>query len=330
MTDPELLEYVREVAEQLLADLDQAAAATANFGHAGKAVQLVSEAMDRCLGSLAATGLIGEANQVPSGRLWQTAGEQLRRGELQHHAYSKPRGYAGDHEMLAKIWDRSICRDALGRCFDEFFQCQDAPEAVRARIRYAADTILQHAAQSDAAQSKASAYKIVSVGCGPAIEVALAAEAWPEAPDLHTVLIDLDPEAVEVAGKRVQAAREDVRVEAHRTNVFRLPQQAQEQNPLADADFIVCLGFCDYLDDEDLREMLRLFATSLRPGGTMLVGNFSPACRARPYMEWVGNWYLNYREKDDLRRLAERAEFHEPTITPLVSATQLMLQASRG
>jgi hypothetical protein len=39
----------------------------------------------------------------------------------------------------------------------------------------------------------------------------------------------------------------------------------------------------------------------------MLVGNFVPNHPTRAYMEWIGNWYLQYRSFDDMRRLAEIA-----------------------
>ena len=39
----------------------------------------------------------------------------------------------------------------------------------------------------------------------------------------------------------------------------------------------------------------------------MLVGNFAPHCPTRVYMEWIGNWYLNYRTAEELAGLASMA-----------------------
>ena len=80
---------------------------------------------------------------------------------------------------------------------------------------------------------------------------------------------------------------------------------------MAESDVVLCLGLFDYLDDDDAAAMLRLFWQSLRPGGVLVVGNFAPHCQARAYMEWVGNWYLTYRTRDQLARLALAAGIPE-------------------
>ena len=73
------------------------------------------------------------------------------------------------------------------------------------------------------------------------------------------------------------------------------------------ADFLVCPGFFDYLEDEPAAEMLALFYERLAPGGLMVVGNFSPHNPTRAYMEWVANWYITYRTPEQFRHLASLA-----------------------
>ena len=66
-----------------------------------------------------------------------------------NRARTKPRGYAGDHELLARIYSGQLCEDRWGRLFDRYFQDQAAPQAVRNRMRMAAEWIEEvvHAGQ---------------------------------------------------------------------------------------------------------------------------------------------------------------------------------------
>jgi hypothetical protein len=54
--------------------------------------------------------------------------------------------------------------------------------------------------------------------------------------------------------------------------------------------------------------MLSLFWRRLAAGGLLMAGNFTPDHPTRSYMEWVGNWYLIYRTRDELHRIADHAD----------------------
>src|SRR5688500_12342750 len=82
----------------------------------------VFAALDQCLERLSTTDLWGTANRLPSGVLWQTAGEWLQHGSLLHQARFKPRGYAGDDEMLRRICENWRCDHPLGQILDDYFQ----------------------------------------------------------------------------------------------------------------------------------------------------------------------------------------------------------------
>src|SRR5690242_4501032 len=86
----------------------------------------VASAIDDCLTQLSGRALWGPENRLPSSELWNIAGHLLSRGWLQNQARTKPRGYAGDYEMLARIYQNRLCEDPLGRLFDRYFQSQAA------------------------------------------------------------------------------------------------------------------------------------------------------------------------------------------------------------
>src|SRR5688572_8312506 len=97
--------------------------------------------IERGLVELSATELWGSANREISQFMWQRAGEILRHGWLQLRAREKPRGYAGDHEMLGAIYQHRVTEDPLGISFDHYFLRQAAPQAVRNRMAIVRDQI---------------------------------------------------------------------------------------------------------------------------------------------------------------------------------------------
>lgn len=300
----ELRQHAQRAGERLVEDLRFASVTTGNWSNHERANYEISRIMNICLDDLEATRCWGDANQVPSRVLWKVAGEVLSVGWLQNHAREKPRGYAGDFEMLDKIVHRTLSPHPLGRAFDHFFQEQAAPEAVRARTQLVTKQIVQLVRTS--AKNKV---RICSVGCGPAIDMELACRelSSAERKRIELTLLDLDPEALDHAERRLLPWLDADQVNVQRENLFRLPQLKRVATRLADTDHIVCTGLFDYLADEDAAAMVQCFWQHLSPGGEMIVFNFAPANPSQAYMEWIGNWYLIYRDEEAIAALVEEA-----------------------
>ncbi|MBI2478936.1 MAG: class I SAM-dependent methyltransferase [Planctomycetia bacterium] len=300
----ELREHARRAGEKLLEDLRFAEVTTNGWSNQERANLEMSRIMNACLDDLALTGCSGEANRVPSRALWKVAGETLAVGWLQNHARQKPRGYAGDFEMLEKIVQRTLSADPLGRAFDHFFQEQAAPEAVRSRTKLVAERIV-----SLLQASTKDNVHICSVGSGPALDIELACRGL--SPDertrLNVSLLDLDPEALAVAERRLSLLLRPDQLHAHRENLFRLPRLKRTDSLLQQADFIACTGLFDYLTDVDSVAMLQCFWRHLATDGELMVFNFVPSNPSRAYMEWIGNWYLTYRDDAAIADLIHEA-----------------------
>jgi hypothetical protein len=307
-TSEALLPAVRTAAQRLVARLNEAREHTGNWQNAALADALLEAALADCLQRLAATGCWGEANRLPSGELWRSASALLDHGSLQKHARFKPRGYAGDHEMLARICEPSCCDDPLGAAMDRYFLRQAAPAAVRSRTEQTAAALVAHRLRS-----ARDDYQVASVGSGPGIDLQRALDHIAEAGRrrLSVALLDLAPDALEHAEGRLAPLVADGLLTSARTNPARLAQQADKRQLLGEADFLICSGLFDYFDDETAVATLRFFYERLRPGGQMLVGNFAPHNPTRAYMEWIGNWYLHYRSAAELRHLAMEAGIGE-------------------
>ncbi|MCE9527921.1 MAG: class I SAM-dependent methyltransferase [Planctomycetales bacterium] len=266
--------------------------------------RLVDEAIMNCLATLAKTGIWGEANQLLSSQLWNIAGDLLETGWLQARARHKPRGYAGDHELLRRIAEREICMHPLGRCLDQYFQSQAAPQAVRNRIALAAGWIV------DAVnRNSAPVFRVASVGSGPALDVAIAClRLHPEhRSQLRVTLLDLDGEALDQATQRLSTHLDASQMTIVQSNIFRLAERPSLAESLQGCNLILCTGLFDYLPHPAAVAILGEFWKRLAPGGAAYVFNFAPDNPTRAYMEWLGNWYLLYRQKEEMAALAAAA-----------------------
>jgi SAM-dependent methyltransferase len=282
----------------------------------------VGSLLDRGLAELATTNLWGPANREPSFGMWQEAGDILQHGWLQLRAREKPRGYAGDHEMLGAIYQNRVTDNPRGISFDRFFLRQAAPQAVRNRM-----DLVRH----EIARREREYRKIVVIGSGAGLEVAAALQQSPAGANDEFWLLDLDPVAVSLAEQNLAPLVPAGNLHCLAENLVRLPNKRRLVEKLQNASLVVCTGFFDYLEEAPAADLLRLFRQLLRPAGQALVFNFAPWNPTRAYMEWIGNWYLIYRTRQDLTQLAAAAGIPADNfaITAEAGGIDLLLRVTR-
>ena len=234
--------------------------------------------------ALAAEGVRGEAVRA-------VLQPTLTADSLQGWAYHKPHGYPGDFEMIDRIYTGWRSENPLLVRWDEYFQSQPAPRAVRNRKQYFQSLLNQ-------LESASAGGSVLVVGCGPGRDIA---EYFTERPQsaLSLHAIDLDPEAIDWASRLCVRCGGHVRFEARNPRRFQ-PQQKY--------DLIWCPGLCDYLGDEAFVSLLAQYAGSLVEGGELVAGNFSENNPTRWYMELVGDWHLRHRTQQQLQALGRQLE----------------------
>jgi len=128
--------------------------------------------------------------------------------------------------------------------------------------------------------------------------------------------LDLDPEALAHAERRLTPLLATGQLRLHRENLFRLPRLQRTGSLIEQADFIACTGLFDYLTDSDEVAMLQCFWSHLASDGELMVFNFAPPNPSRAYMEWIGNWYLTYRDEAAIAAIVHKAigDGHQPQI----------------
>ena len=318
--DNEVVRSVQSAASEFVDELDQGQCESDDWSDAEITDTVVTRSMNRLLQRLSDTRLLGKANQLASSEVWRIAGHVLKHGDLQNHARTKPRGYAGDYQMLHKICRQTICEHPLGRAFDRFFQDQDAPQAVRNRTQLTADRITAHVNRLESKRPK-----IVSIGSGSAEDIIQAIKQTPvkSRKEVDVILLDLDADALDFARQQLEPLLPIESVYCLRTNLYRIPRNKKTLNLLQNADFLICAGLFDYLNQADAADMLASFWNSLSDTGKLMVFNFAPGNPSRTYMEWIGNWYLLYRSRDEMLELTEHASL--PKDQFVVGAEELKL-----
>lgn len=301
---------------------------------AGRACVIVAAAMDEALASLQRLNLSPEQRLGVAQVLWSIAGPWLGRGWLQTRAWTKPRGYAGDHELLAAIYHQRVADDPLGQLLDRYFQAQAAPQAVRNRMALASQWICQTVQDEWALSSRGSEpaesgspsgvwsdrpqprlprrVKVALVGAATGLEVRQALTALPvhAREQLEVVLLDYDPVALADASRVLEGWLPEGQLHTVATNLARLPRR-QAVWEHAPCDLMLIPGLLDYLDDTAAGALVAWGHAQLAPGGRLVVFQFAPQNPTRPYMEWIGDWRLIYRDRSQLAALAQQAGLPE-------------------
>lgn len=215
-------------------------------------------------------------------------GEAISTQTIQGMALQKPHGYAGDYEIIDRIYQQSISDNPHLANWDRFFHSHSAPKAVRNRVSYFLDQVWKtHLHHPDEA-------RILNVASGPGRDMLEALKVLGKAP-VHFDCVDQDKEAIEYASHLCQDYKEQITF--FHCNVFRFKPQKQYH-------LIWSAGLFDYFSDSLFKRVLNRLLPSLATGGTLVIGNFGERNPSRGYME-LFEWILHHRSEERLRRLAE-------------------------
>jgi hypothetical protein len=214
----------------------------------------------------------------------------LHRDPFTYRAYSKPRGYAGDAEMMDYIYggeDQLPCPDAdpIGLSVFNYTTQAPASEGVRTRRAFISQQI-------DRLAEERHRPHILSIASGHLREASLSVAVRRRRTGRFLAL-DADPlSAAEV--KRCYSAYGVETVTASFTRLLGRPRHQGE------FDLVYSTGLFDYLNQRTGRRLVSSMFQMLRPGGSLIVANFLPSVRDVGYMETFMDWNLIYRTRGDM------------------------------
>lgn len=213
---------------------------------------------------------------------------------LQGHGLRKPYGYPGDFLLLDKIFTNYKTRNSRYRIWDEYFQAQAAPCAVRNRKEYFKDAVANK-------YNENSDFKLLNVVSGPGRELYELYMNLPENKVINTTCVEVDDYAIAYSKGLNTDYLEHIQY-IH-SNIFRFENDEKY-------DLIWSAGLFDYMNDKAFLLLLERFKNWLLPGGEIVIGNFNEDNNpSRNYMEIMGDWHLIHRTEAQLKYLAKEAGF---------------------
>ena len=229
---------------------------------------------------------------------WKAVCEEARQHPLHdlllespftRRAYSKPRGYAGDAILMDLIYGAPP-GDSLSPLGGMLYGFEfDTPCFTSVRTRRA---IL--AREIDNIAASRTQARVLSVACGHLREI-----EWSRAVrkgDAVVTAIDQDRDSLDVVGREYSSYA----VSATPATVGDLLRRTVR---FADYDLVYAAGLYDYLEHDVARALTTTLFRTLRPGGRLLIANFTPATYDAAFMEAIMDWHLVYRTPDQVRSL---------------------------
>lgn len=218
--------------------------------------------------------------------------EVLHQCPFTRHAFERPRGYAGDATLIDYLYnDHAAHVDGLNRVGGEVYRYmhqQPSARSVRERRELLAREI-------DATAERVHMPRILSVACGHIREAELSS-AVREHRLGELIAFDQDPASLAEVSREfptgpVHTVCGSVRSILLGKTVFR------------DLDFAYSAGLYDYLAEGTATRLTRLLFQMLRSGGKLLVANFAVYPPETGYMEAFMDWWLVYRDENQMRAL---------------------------
>lgn len=227
-----------------------------------------------------------------------------------HRTFSKPLGYAGDFDMVNMMLHESeeTGTSIYAKIINALTTNVAAAEAHRNRIEILEKVITEEARRVNEEEQRL--FTAFNLGCGPAVEVQRFIRNYEAADACSFMLLDFNQVTLDYTKLRIDQAIADSGRKPHISFILKsvdalLREVAEEQEiegPVP--DFVYCAGLFDYFPDHVCRYLVEILYNRVKPGGKLMVTNVHPNNPNRYGMEHLLEWYLVYRNEEDMLMLA--------------------------
>ncbi len=229
------------------------------------------------------------------------------RSRFAERAYFKPKGYAGDFLMMEHIYaDVPKGEGKVGEIIDAFCLQRPGSLAIRGRRILMREQLMQ-LSRTNAEQGRTT--RIMNLACGPNRELFDFLAACDYSETIEALCVDIDSEALQYTNQYVNIFphRASIRLMSENVIKWSLGRATHHIQPL---DIIYSAGLCDYLDPRLFRALITQCYNHLKPGGTLLLGNFTHYPDSL-FLDKLLKWELIYRTEADLREIFAPTPFGE-------------------
>ncbi len=233
-------------------------------------------------------------------------------GPFPYRVLKKPLGYAGDYEMMNMVYRNAYEGPTLFAKYINKHNCEIGPaQANRNRVAYLTEKIQKAADEVIRKQGRNA--RIMTIGCGAAIELQRFVELDSNSNNTEVTLIDFDREALAHANEKIMELKvkygRDIKIHTRLTSIFQIVKDHKKGNDVFDKqDLIYCSGLFEYLTASTCRALIEMFYQYVNKNGQIIIGNFDEANNYRYNMEYGGEWYLIYRNEKLMMDLASKVK----------------------
>jgi extracellular factor (EF) 3-hydroxypalmitic acid methyl ester biosynthesis protein len=221
-----------------------------------------------------------------------------------YRTYTKPLGYAGDYEMVnMMLRDPYEGASSFAKILNYAMLNTEPVVAHRNRIDYLVDTLDREATRRFG-RGKARAFNL---GCGPAEEVLRFLREHDSSDLIEFDLLDFNPETLEYTRERLDKARVSMSRSTHMRfiprsvhQILKAAAQPGGDPELQNYDVVYCAGLFDYLSQRVGKRLVEFFCSIAKPGGVVIVTNVADTNPRKAWMEYLMEWNLIYRSKEDM------------------------------
>jgi SAM-dependent methyltransferase len=225
-------------------------------------------------------------------------GEALSLETIQGWAYHKPLGYAGDFQIIEKIYTQHTSSNPHLAKWDQFSHHQTATKAIRNRISFFLDQVWKAKTQAT------TDCHILNLASGPGRDM-LETLNFLGARGIHIDCVEQDPQAIKYAMNLCKNFL--AHIQFFQKNVLRFTTNKTYH-------LIWSGGLFDYFNDSIFKRILRRLLSFLKTNGKLIIGNFSTTNPSRGYMD-LFHWNLIHRTREELRQLARDCGVPDEKIT---------------
>jgi extracellular factor (EF) 3-hydroxypalmitic acid methyl ester biosynthesis protein len=252
-----------------------------------------------------------DIDRTPEGSIYHRLFEEhiyplFKDSEFPRRAVEKPRGYAGDYEMMNQLYRNGYEGDTLfAKVLHGYMVTEDTGDSVRFRKPY----FIGH---MESMLDQPGNKSLLSLACGPAIEIQELISRWPQnkLDRVYFHLLDLDRKALDHAQTKIMEEsinqNKSPNIEFINTSVKSL---LVDPNYKTDAlDLIYSGGLFDYLDQLTSKMLIQSLFKMLKPGGKLVIGNFHKSSTSKGFLHILFQWHLIHRTEDEMREWANGLE----------------------
>ena len=214
----------------------------------------------------------------------------------------KPRGYAGDSEMMRMIYLNSyLGMSTFSKLMHKHAVEHPAAQSVRNRIGLIAKTLQKYC--NSFGFLPREKIKVLSIGCGPALELQQVLTSSQDCEKYHFTLLDQDPlalsEATDLVNEIEKKYNRKVSTDYLECSVRTMIFASKLRKKIGQFHFIYSMGLFDYLAEPVAKAVVKNLYRLLVPGGEMVIGNFHVMNPSKYYMEYWCDWVLYQRTEKE-------------------------------